>query len=328
MKKNKLLSRLQSLLSNAKRHFRQDFAVISTLFLAVIFLLFSHLEFISNQYQKETSRVSNPAVRVSPSHGGASIDVRQSNPDATQGIGWLNRLLTSMYGSHQFADSIRIAAKSTCKISTNSASGTGFVVYSGKTAMWIMTCEHVVSGLTKKDSIKAIFGFGEQSSIAVYNCRIVDSNPSQDVAILVAAKDPSDDVPALSIRRNKPVSVGEPVMAFGCPLGVPNVCTFGRVGTRSRSCIVSGGQFIADITGVPGMSGSPILDENGAVVGMLEAVMFNRKAYKMGPVDLPEIYPLSFITDASVLSKYMDSVFVSNRPVNLKMRDEIYAFYI
>jgi S1-C subfamily serine protease len=78
----------------------------------------------------------------------------------------------------------------------------------------------------------------------------------QDLALLRVAA----ELPTLKV--GSPPSVGDPVMAYGSPWGLPDVATRGIVSA------VRGDVIITDAQINPGNSGGPLLNKDGQVVGI------------------------------------------------------------
>jgi S1-C subfamily serine protease len=70
--------------------------------------------------------------------------------------------------------------------------------------------------------------------------------------------------------REVPVSLGEEVVVIGCPFGIEDIVTFGRVSAEVHSLSNwEGDVFIVDAWAAPGNSGGAVLDADGFVVGIL-----------------------------------------------------------
>jgi S1-C subfamily serine protease len=151
--------------------------------------------------------------------------------------------------------------------------GSGFVVnYSGHN--YIMTNYHVVSG---DANLTVTFSNGY-----AYPANIVGLDPYADMAVLnLTSVAPGIMIP-LNITYSSLLSVGEPVLAIGNPYGLTGSMTFGIVSQLGRTIqdVTAGNYSIADVIQFsapinPGNSGGPLLDGNGAVVGITTAVVSN-----------------------------------------------------
>jgi S1-C subfamily serine protease len=123
---------------------------------------------------------------------------------------------------------------------------------------YILTNHHVVG---EADRVRIIWAGGRETI-----GQVVRSDPARDVALIKTT--PTGSVP-LPIRR-RPVELGETVFAIGTPLdqALQNTVTRGIVsGVR----LVNGHSFIqSDAAVTHGNSGGPLVDQNGAVVGLTD----------------------------------------------------------
>jgi serine protease Do len=106
-------------------------------------------------------------------------------------------------------------------------------------------------------------------------------DPKTDLAVLkVAAPEP---LPIATLGDSDALSVGDWVIAIGNPFGLDNSVTAGIVSAKGRA--IGAGpydEFIqTDAPINPGNSGGPVLDENGAVVGINTAI-FSRSGGSIG----------------------------------------------
>lgn len=90
-----------------------------------------------------------------------------------------------------------------------------------------------------------------------------------DVGILLF--DNPQNVPCLPVRTT-PVKLGEEVMLIGCPFGLPDIVTWGRVSNPGTDFLLDhwkGELFVVDAWAAPGNSGGVVLDAYGNVIGIL-----------------------------------------------------------
>jgi S1-C subfamily serine protease len=143
----------------------------------------------------------------------------------------------------------------------SSGEGSGFVL---DTKGHIVTDQHVVDGAT---SITVKFADGTSAAATV-----VGSDASTDIAVLKVDVAASRLHP-LSLGTSSSVQVGEGVLAIGSPFGLQGSLTAGIVSAVGRTIVAPDG---TKITGViqtdaainPGNSGGPLLDADGAVIGV------------------------------------------------------------
>jgi putative serine protease PepD len=92
----------------------------------------------------------------------------------------------------------------------------------------ILTNNHVATGAGANATISVTLNDGR-----TYDAKIVGTDPSTDLAVLLLNNPPSDLVP-MSIGDSSQVVVGQPVMAIGNPLGLSGTVTTGIVSALDR----------------------------------------------------------------------------------------------
>jgi putative serine protease PepD len=92
----------------------------------------------------------------------------------------------------------------------------------------ILTNNHVATGAGSSASISVTLNDGR-----TYDAKIVGTDPSTDLAVLLLSNPPTDLVP-MSIGDSSQVVVGQPVMAIGNPLGLSGTVTTGIVSALNR----------------------------------------------------------------------------------------------
>jgi S1-C subfamily serine protease len=144
--------------------------------------------------------------------------------------------------------------------------GTGFV---WDERGYIVTNYHVVRG---RDRVAVRF-----PNLDRYDALVVDSEPSQDIAVIKLVNPPSDLRPVL-IGTSRDLRVGQAVFAIGNPFGLDNSLTSGIVSALDRNITSVAGTPILGVIQVdaainPGNSGGPLLDSAGRVIGMNTAIV-------------------------------------------------------
>jgi S1-C subfamily serine protease len=138
--------------------------------------------------------------------------------------------------------------------------GTGVIV---DTQGDILTALHVVQGASV---IKVTFADGTTSTAA-----IATSDPTHDIAVLVAARLPAVIVPAV-LGPNP--QVGDGTFAVGNPLGLVGSLSAGVISGLDRTFKVANGRTLSgmiqfDAAVNPGSSGGPLLNTKGQVIGIV-----------------------------------------------------------
>lgn len=137
---------------------------------------------------------------------------------------------------------------------------------------YLLTCEHVVRNAT---SVKV--AFGDQTATA----RIVATDATHDLAILRVER---QNLVALPLADSDAIELAENVRAVGFPLsdvlGDSIKVTQGSVAgivTKAK-----GKMLQIDAVVNPGNSGGPLLDDGGAVVGVVSAQLLGSHVSKVG----------------------------------------------
>ncbi|MFL6138538.1 MAG: S1C family serine protease [Frankiaceae bacterium] len=159
------------------------------------------------------------------------------------------------------------------EISTPSGEATGSgVIWSSDG--YVLTNNHVVAGAAGGGTITVVFP-NERSTSA----RIVGRDPTSDLAVIKVSG--VGGLRPVTLGRSGSLTVGDPVVAIGSPLGLAGTVTSGIVSALHRPVRAGGEQ--SDSTAVidaiqtdaainPGNSGGPLVDARGQVVGIDSAI--------------------------------------------------------
>ncbi len=139
--------------------------------------------------------------------------------------------------------------------------GSGFVISPDG---FILTNNHVVDGV---DEIKVHFSDGK-----IRDAKIVGRDPKTDLALIQVAD--ASDLPSLPLGDSDSILPGDFVVAIGNPFGLDHTVTMGIVSAKGRE--LGQGPYDdyiqTDAAINPGNSGGPLLDMNGAVIGINSAI--------------------------------------------------------
>lgn len=129
----------------------------------------------------------------------------------------------------------------------------------------ILTNYHVIAG--GPGPINVLLPDGR-----AFDAKVVNYNPTLDLALLQVAVELSEDLPAALVADSSKLRVGELVFAIGHPWGQRDVVTAGIVSGLGTVPIPGSGrqaQYLrSDVKVAPGNSGGPMLDAHGAVTGI------------------------------------------------------------
>ncbi len=152
----------------------------------------------------------------------------------------------------------------------------------------VVTNNHVVSGAGDDAKITVTLDDG-----ATYDATVAGTDPSTDLAVITIS-DPPDDLQPMSTGSSKGLTVGDPVMAVGNPLGLAGTVTTGIVSAldrpvttsaapeeegqgspfdqqeESNPVVTSAIQTSAAVN--PGNSGGALVDASGRLVGINSSI--------------------------------------------------------
>jgi S1-C subfamily serine protease len=198
---------------------------------------------------------SRPGTATDPSYSLGTVSPALTNRPADSVAGIAARVLPSVV---------------MIKVNGDEGTGSGFIISGG----YIVTNNHVVTldGAVSHSSLQVVFNGGQTAP-----ARLVGADPYSDIAVLRLARPVR--LPALTLGNSSSAEIGDPVVAFGSPLGLANTVTSGIVSALSRPIQPSVGgpgnapqvyydaiQTDAPIN--PGNSGGPLVNAQGQVIGM------------------------------------------------------------
>ena len=147
--------------------------------------------------------------------------------------------------------------------------GSGSIFKTDTNSSWIVTNNHVIDGA---NSIKVELDSGEEISAT-----LVGKDSSYDIAVIKVNK---GNLPTLTFGDSNSLQIGDPVIAFGSPLGLDHTVTTGIVSALNRP--VTTGQnggvdsyvdaIQTDAAINPGNSGGALTDATGKLVGINSAI--------------------------------------------------------
>ena len=176
--------------------------------------------------------------------------------------------------------------------SAGSATGSGSIYKSSANSSYIITNNHVVEGAATSGTIKVELTSGEQ-----YPAKIVGRDPGYDLAVLQIQM---GNLPAIALGDSTKVSVGDPVIAIGSPLGLASTVTSGIIsalnrpvstGTVDAQSYVDAIQTDAAIN--PGNSGGALVDSQGRIIGVNSAIATLSSGSTSGSIGLGFSIPIN-----------------------------------
>jgi len=142
------------------------------------------------------------------------------------------------------------------------STGSGFVI---DEEGHILTNNHVIEGASK---VTVKLGDSEET----YDAEVVGTDPGTDVALLEVDA-PASQIHPLKLGRSADAEVGDPVVAIGNPFGLDQTVTSGIVSALQRNIQAPNGFSISHVIQTdaainPGNSGGPLINADGAVIGI------------------------------------------------------------
>lgn len=216
---------------------------------------------------------------------------------STSGTCSSSRTLVEIGGNGMNTKAIAsLVTPSVVSISVTSANGggtgSGSVYKSSATSSYIITNNHVVNTSGASATIKVELSNGDQ-----YPAKIVGQDPGYDLAVLQIQM---GNLPAVTLGDSSKVSVGDPVLAIGSPLGLASTVTSGIVsalnrpvstGTADAQSYVNAIQTDAAIN--PGNSGGALIDSQGRIIGVNSAIATLSSGSASGSIGLGFSIPIN-----------------------------------
>ena len=154
--------------------------------------------------------------------------------------------------------------------------GSGSIIKSDTTGSYIVTNNHVIDAFTVA---------GNPYTLAVdlnngtkVTATLVGRDISYDLAVLHIA---TPNLPVMAIGNSSAISIGDPVIAFGSPLGLSGTVTAGIVSSLNRPVTTQSSNSTTqsyvdaiqtDAAINPGNSGGPLTDSLGQMIGINSAI--------------------------------------------------------
>lgn len=187
-----------------------------------------------------------------------------------------------------------------------SGSGTGFIYDSEG---YIVTNAHVVEGAEK---VEVQYSNGEW-----VEAEVVGADADSDLAVLSPANE-SASAEVLEMVEENPER-GERVMVLGSPLDLDESVSHGIVSGTDRELRRSNGFVIPDVIQTdapvnPGNSGSPVVNSDGEVIGVVSARQGDNIGFAISPELTNAIVP-ELIANGSVNHSYVGIRTIQNDPV-------------
>lgn len=199
------------------------------------------------------------------------------------------------------------------KVTTASGgdTGSGSIIRTNATTSYILTNNHVVVDAVTGGTISVEFSNGD-----TIPATIVGRDYIYDLAVLQIQK---GNLPVIPFGDSSKLSIGDPVIAIGSPLGLASTVTSGIVSALNRPVTtgdVGTESYIdaiqTDAAINPGNSGGALVDSNGAMVGVNSAIATLTSGGTAGSIGLGFSIP---INEAKRIANELIDNGKSTRPV-------------
>ena len=195
--------------------------------------------------------------------------------------------------------------------SSGSGNGSGSIYKSSATTTYIVTNNHVVEGAASSGTITVELLNGDQ-----YKASIVGRDANYDIAVI---KIGVGNLPEIGIGDSSKVSVGDPVLAIGSPLGLANTVTSGIISSLNRPVTTGSTGAESYVNAIqtdaainPGNSGGALVDAQGRIIGVNSAIATLSSGSTSGNIGLGFSIP---INEAKRLIDEIIATGKSTRPV-------------
>jgi S1-C subfamily serine protease len=173
-----------------------------------------------------------------------------------------------------------------------SGTGSGSIYKSNASTSYIISNNHVIESAATSGTIKVEFTNGDQ-----VNATIVGRDPMYDLAVLAIK---TGNLPTIAIGDSSKVSVGDPVLAIGSPLGLASTVTSGIISALNRPVTTGdeGSQSYVnaiqtDAAINPGNSGGALVDSQGRIIGVNSAIATLSSGGTSGSIGLGFSIPIN-----------------------------------
>lgn len=195
---------------------------------------------------------------------------------ATDGSCSKTRTLMQIAGSGANVETIASAVSpSVVSVAVNSVygsgTGSGVIYRTSSSSSFIITNNHVIDSAVQGGTVKVELNNGD-----LENATIVGRDIAYDLAVLKINR---GNLKTITVGNSNKLIIGEPVVAFGSPLGLSGTVTSGIVSALNRPVTTgsTGAESFIDAIQTdaainPGNSGGPLVDATGALVGINSAI--------------------------------------------------------
>lgn len=204
---------------------------------------------------------------------------------------------------------------------TSGGTGSGSIYRTSANESFIITNNHVISEAVTSGTIEVELLNGE-----ILPATIVGRDIAYDIAVL---KVKTGNLPVIKLGDSSKVSVGDPVIAIGSPLGLASTVTSGIVSALNRPVLTGDSTSESYVNAIqtdaainPGNSGGALLDSAGKLIGVNSAIATLSSGSTSGSIGLGFSIP---INEAKRVIEEIIATGKSTRPVLGVFFDQAYT---
>ncbi len=204
---------------------------------------------------------------------------------------------------------------------TGGGTGSGSIYKTSATESFIITNNHVIADAVTSGTIEVELLNGD-----ILPATIVGRDIAYDIAVL---KVKTGNLPVIKVGDSAKVSVGDPVIAIGSPLGLASTVTSGIVSALNRPVLTGSTGSESYVNAIqtdaainPGNSGGALVDENGKLIGVNSAIATLSSGSTSGSIGLGFSIP---INEAKRVVDEIVATGKSTRPVLGVFFDQTYT---
>ncbi|NDI24348.1 MAG: PDZ domain-containing protein [Actinobacteria bacterium] len=173
-----------------------------------------------------------------------------------------------------------------------SGTGSGVIYQTSSSSSFIITNNHVIDSAVQGGTVRVELNNGD-----LVNASIVGRDIAYDIAVLRIKR---GNLKAIAIGNSNTLMIGEPVVAFGSPLGLSGTVTSGIVSALNRPVTTgnNGAESFIDAIQTdaainPGNSGGPLVNSKGMLVGINSAIASLGNGLSSGSIGLGFSIPVN-----------------------------------
>jgi putative serine protease PepD len=175
---------------------------------------------------------------------------------------------------------------------TGGGTGSGSIYKTSSSESFIITNNHVIEEAVTSGTIEVELLNGE-----VYPATIIGRDVAYDIAVIQIKV---GNLPAIKLGDSAKVSVGDPVIAIGSPLGLASTVTAGIVSALNRPVITGSTGLESYVNAIqtdaainPGNSGGALVDATGKLIGVNSAIATLSSGSASGSIGLGFSIPIN-----------------------------------